>query len=475
VWVRPLLGSCLTIDQQRLSGIYAASLLRSLGAQIAGTGIDGSTIAIERYAWHAACDWAASGLMPLTGWPQHPPMQGPGAIASCADGALLALQLLADTTLPASLRGACLLSERAALLGLTRGGQVSPNGSCHLLQAADGWMALNLARNDDWALLPAWLQCDADVSDWLAVAGIVRDRSLAVLLERGRLMGLPVAAAQQRQRGEVRPWYRVHWQHKLDNSTSRSTRQRDGSPLIVDLSSLWAGPLCSHLLSLAGGSVIKVESLRRPDGARTASGAFYQLLNAGKASVALDLSVAAGCDQLKQLLLQADIVLEGSRPRALRQMGIEAEQLLLENPTLTWVSITGYGRSDPQADWVAFGDDAAVAAGVAAATASPPLFCGDALADPLTGLHAACAALAYWRAGGGVLLDLSLCDVTAHCLAFAPELQRARLECVDQSWSLVGNGQRCQVASPQSRLAAGPAASLGEDTMTMLREFRISC
>ena len=393
----PVSDAAMCIDQSRPSGAYAAGLLRSLGVPVDGEGLVGDFSAAD-----VAEDWAASGLMHLTGSADGPPLQGPGAIPSCARGALLALRRLSAVALPAALDGAQLLSERAALMGLRRGGRVSPNGSCHLLPTLDGWLALNLARDDDWSLLPAWLQCEAALRCWPDVADAVGGQRLSPLIERARLMGLP--AAPTRASTEHSPWYRVHY-----STGAPAVRRASGRPaLVIDLSSLWAGPLCCHLLWQAGARVIKVESRHRLDGARAGCRDFYHLLNQGKASVVLDLHDERGRAQLRQLLARADIVVEGSRPRALRQMGIEAEALLRANPGLTWLGITGYGRSLPQADWVAFGDDAAVAAGVAAATADPPRFCGDALADPLTGIHAACAALAHWRGGGGVLLDLSL-------------------------------------------------------------------
>ena len=131
------------------------------------------------------------------------------------------------------------------------------------------------------------------------------------------------------------------------------------APLVVDLSSLWAGPLCSHLLGLGGARVVKVESTARPDGGRTDDSGFFDLLNHGKASVALDLPSAEGVARLRSLLQAADVVIEGSRPRALRQWGIDAEALLADaaGPRV-WVSITGHGRDDAEGVRVAFGDDA---------------------------------------------------------------------------------------------------------------------
>ena len=64
--------------------------------------------------------------------------------------------------------------------------------------------------------------------------------------------------------------------------------------LVVDLSSLWAGPLCAQLLGQAGARVVKVESTTRPDGARQGPAGFYDLLHAGQRSVALDLTSPPG-------------------------------------------------------------------------------------------------------------------------------------------------------------------------------------
>ena len=95
---------------------------------------------------------------------------------------------------------------------------------------------------------------------------------------------------------------------------------------------------------MMGARVIKVESRTRPDGMRRAAGSFYDLLNAGKQSVALDLNLPGGRAQLRALIAQADVVIEASRPRALRQLGIVAEEILKEHPGLTWIALSGYGR-----------------------------------------------------------------------------------------------------------------------------------
>lgn len=455
----PLKGRDISIKSTDLSSNYSINLLASLGAQLDCRNNVNQADAVR--------DWAESGLVALTGYPDCP-MQGPAAIPSTAIGALEALKLIAKQHCLSGLNGARLLSERAAFMQLHRQGQISANSSCRLLKAKDGWIALNLAREDDWSLIPAWLECAGLDASWLAVIEKVVLLPVSQLVERGRLMGLPVAPAESDFK-EQDLWF------SIAASGKRKEHGSDTQPLVVDLSSLWAGPLCSHLLLKTGARVIKVESKKRPDGARQGNKDFFDLLNAGKESVVLDLSQDKGRQQLLLLISKADIVIEGSRPRALKQLGINAEELVKTEPGLTWISVTGYGREEPEANWVAFGDDAAVAAGVAMSTTEPPLFCGDALADPLTGIHAALAALAFWQGGGGVLVDLSLRGVTAHCLNFCSDVERGEAITDGDGWQLALGEKKFPVKFPECRYAETKAAIFGRDTEKIVKEFQLPC
>src|SRR5205085_3105186 len=104
-----------------------------------------------------------SGSMTLTGVPDGAPALAPGHLAAAARGATAAFTALAGAACADPLDGAALLGERAAVLGLTRGGTTSAGGHCRLVRARDGWVAVNLPRADDLAAVPAWLQraCDA--------------------------------------------------------------------------------------------------------------------------------------------------------------------------------------------------------------------------------------------------------------------------------------------------------------------------
>ncbi|HLG88093.1 MAG TPA: CoA transferase [Alphaproteobacteria bacterium] len=242
-------------------------------------------------------------------------------------------------------------------------------------------------------------------------------------------------------------------------------------------SSLWAGPLCGHLLRLLGARVVKVESMSRPDGARFGPARFFDLLNGGKQSVALDLSNGRGRAQLRSLLAHADIVIEASRPRALRQLGVQAEELVSEH-ALTWISITGYGREGEEANRIAFGDDAGASAGVSEFLIDgdgEPLFCGDAIADPLTGLHAAFAAWAHWQDGSGGLISLSLRDVTASCMALDRPASREAAAAREAEWQSVLSAHGAAADLPRAREPRTAARSLGADTNAVLSELGIAC
>jgi hypothetical protein len=255
------------------------------------------------------------------------------------------------------------------------------------------------------AAVPAVVGRELDGDVWAALAGAATSLGAAALVKRARLLGIAAAAlpALPTDNPDSAPF-------TVDRGGSASPAPE--RPLVVDFSAMWAGPLCARVLGDAGARVVKVESSRRPDGARAGDPAFYDWLHAGHESAVLDFADAADLRQLHALVAQADVVVEGSRPRALRQLGIDAETVVGRRPGVTWVSITGHGRAGDAGELIAFGDDAAVAGGLVAYDAGgQPVFCGDAIADPLAGLYAAAAAAASVAAGGGRIVGIALADV----------------------------------------------------------------
>lgn len=431
---------------------YASLLLQSLGSP-----------AVVETPDNRSADrlWRESGAMWLSGFSDGAPRHCAAPVASAMQGAWLSLCALSPSLLDPHFDAHCLLGERAAVARLQRAGQVSAGGAAHLLATADGWIVLNLAREDDWTLMPAWLESGVDNFEQLRA--VVATSASQLLVSRGRLMGLAVAILPEQLPNT--PF--GHWLKRRRLSMPVETRDR--KPLVVDLSSLWAGPLCSQMLQACGARVIRVESMKRPDGARRGPAQFHNLLNAGKESVALAFDTAEGRHYLRALLAHADIVIEGSRPRALEQMGIDAAAMVAEGTSKVWLSITGYGRETPCRDWIAFGDDASAAAGLVNAVGAPPVFCADAIADPLTGMHGAVAALQSWRTGGGELLDVSLFAVAQSVAALA---QKQPDRCSKEApVGMVVDSHASAVMPPRARVAATEAAALGAHTAAVLAEF----
>ena len=349
------------------------------------------------------------------------------------------------------LNALALLGERAVHMGLWRRGSTSCGGSCRLLRSGNGYLAVSLARDEDFEGVPAWLELDGTPTStpaaWSAVEHAVSSRDAEELVARAALLGLPVARV-----GEAagKP---ALVQTPLG---SAPVRQPAGS-VVVDLTALWAGPLCGDLLAGAGATVIKVESPARPDGARRGPAGFFDLLNGRKRSVALDFTRNEGIDTLCALVRRADVVLEASRPRALEQLGLRAADEVQSGGPQVWVSITGYGRKGEAGGRVAFGDDAAGGGGLVVWHEGAAMFCADAIADPITGLAAARACLDALASGGRWLLDVSMAGV---CAALASPTLPASPDVA--------------VAPPQARPAVRAAPALGSDTTQVLAELGLS-
>jgi hypothetical protein len=351
-----------------------------------------------------AQDWIDSGAMALTGLPDGEPLHSTGRPATLARAAALTLQLLtARSGAPLRIDGAPLLGQRAALLGTHRHGTTSVGGATRLLHGLDGWFALSLSRPDDIELVPALIETRSAGDPWDQVARWARGRAVREVVERAALLGL--AAGELRYPLDAPPTWRLR---RLPGPGAPRSRP----PLVVNLGSLWAAPLCAHLLSLAGAQVTDVESPNRPDGARLGTPNFYAALHDGHSLHILELTSPTGRAALHDLVNAADVVITASRRRALESLDVTPEQLDQSRDRI-WIEITGHGAA---ADRIAFGDDAAVAGGLVGWSPGGPVFAGDAIADPLTGLLAAVAASAALAAGGSWHARLALRDVAAYAI-----------------------------------------------------------
>jgi hypothetical protein len=320
-----------------------------------------------------------------------------------AEAQLTELAALTRANLPSA---ATLLGERAALNGLAVPGRTSAGGGCRIYDALDGPLALNLSRPSDLELLPALVGEAFDPAD---LAKRIAALPVGALLERGRVLGLALAGFDE-----------VPASPAVEQVVVGGRRQPKSKPLVVDLSALWAGPLAAQLLQRGGAEVIKVESVNRPDSLRHGDPAQFASLNRGKAELSLDLRSNAGQAALLALIARADVVIEAARPRALRQLGIDAAALVRAQPGLVWITLTGHGLRGEAANWIGFGDDAGIAGGLGRAlreATGAVGFVGDALADPLSGIVAALTAAKALQAGQGGRWAVAMSGVVAAAMA----------------------------------------------------------
>lgn len=294
--------------------------------------------------------------------------------------------------------GHSLIVERAPLLGHRGWGETSAGGSCRLIKTLDATLAVNLPRQEDISSVSAWLQAEVRDDIWSVIQNYAINSSSQVLLERAKLLGLAVSEV-----GEAKDM-------TIEITRKSSIAAYSRQPKVVDLSSMWAGPLCSWFLMRSGAEVIKIESSKRPDRGRLNQTPFFQRLNKGKSITAFDFDSKLGKNQLQKHIREADIVIESSRPRAMENMGISAEEEV--DRGAIWCSITGYGRN-LHPNRVGFGDDAAAAGCLLAQVDKSLWFVGDASADPLTGATAAALTHGLWFAGSSGLIDISLA-ATSH-------------------------------------------------------------
>ena len=194
---------------------------------------------------------------------------------------------------------------------------------------------------------------------------------------------------------------------------------------IVDLSTVFSGPLAAAVLADQGAQVIKVESLegdtsRMIGPAKGDLSATFIAANRGKRSLAMDLKQSAAKKILLELISAADVLINNFRPGVMERLGLSDEVLLQTNPRLIRLSITGYGSQGEAAQEKVYDAVIQAVAGVAATQRNPlngqPTVLATALCDKLTALNASQAVVAALYArekdGQGRRIDLSMLDAT---------------------------------------------------------------
>ncbi len=118
---------------------------------------------------------------------------------------------------------------------------------------------------------------------------------------------------------------------------------------VLDFTQNLPGPYATLVLASLGAEVIKVEP-PSGDSARVAA-SLFEIVNAGKQSIVLDLKQTSEHDTLARLVRSADVLVEGFRPGVMARFGCDAETARRSNPRLVYCSISGYGQDGPYASW----------------------------------------------------------------------------------------------------------------------------
>ncbi|GAA3238270.1 MULTISPECIES: CoA transferase [unclassified Streptomyces] len=192
---------------------------------------------------------------------------------------------------------------------------------------------------------------------------------------------------------------------------------------VLDLATLFAGPMAATLLGDFGADVVKIEHPLRPDPSRghgpakDGIGLWWKVLGRNKRTVTLDLSRPGGRNTLLRLAADADVIIENFRPGTLEKWGLGWPQLSAANPRLVLARVTGFGQSGPYARRPGFGTLAEALSGFAAVTGepgAPPTLPPFGLADSVAGLATAYAVLTALAArrhtGRGQIVDLALLE-----------------------------------------------------------------
>jgi len=234
------------------------------------------------------------------------------------------------------------------------------------------------------------------------------------------------------------------WRLETSSPSSTSLKPQVSSPKlpldgvrVADFSWVWAGPFCTMHLAHLGAEVIKIESRSHLDLTRRLPmfprdvepglnrNVLFNQWSLGKKSVAMNLTKPEGIALARELITKSDVVVDNFATGVMERLGLGYDQLKKLKPEIIMASISGYGHTGPQKNYMAYGPAIAPLTGLSSLTGysdGPPQEVGISYGDPNAGINAAvaiCAALAArHRTGRGQYIDVSLWEAVA---ALVPE------------------------------------------------------
>jgi formyl-CoA transferase len=198
---------------------------------------------------------------------------------------------------------------------------------------------------------------------------------------------------------------------------------------VIELGQLIAGPFAAKTLADFGADVIKIEPpttgdpLRKWRLLKDGTSVWWQIQSRNKRSIALDLKQAEAQDIVRQLVKDADVLIENFRPGAMEGWGLGPDELLALNPKLIMLRISGYGQTGPYRDKPGFGVVAEAMSGLRHLTAEPgrvPVRVGVSIGDTLASLHGVIGILLALHerhtSGKGQVIDVALYEAVFNCM-----------------------------------------------------------
>jgi crotonobetainyl-CoA:carnitine CoA-transferase CaiB-like acyl-CoA transferase len=192
---------------------------------------------------------------------------------------------------------------------------------------------------------------------------------------------------------------------------------------VLDLSRALAGPYATALLSDLGATITKVESIKGGDSTRGwppcegDDSLYFDSVNRGKSSIALDFYQPEGQALLRRLALAADVVIENFRPGVMAEIGLDPESLRAEKPTLIVASVSGFGATGPLSQTAGLDQVAQGMSGIMSVTGESAdemyrvgLPIVDVYAGIFTAFGIAAALVGRERTGHGLELSTSLLE-----------------------------------------------------------------
>ena len=188
---------------------------------------------------------------------------------------------------------------------------------------------------------------------------------------------------------------------------------------VIEMGQLIAGPFCGQLFADMGADVIKVEPPGKGDPMRTWGREGYPLwwkvCARNKRCITANLRETEGQNIIKQLVKEADFVLENFRPGTMEKWGLGYEDLKKINPKIIMIRVSGYGQTGPYSKRPGYASVGEAMGGVRYLMGDPdrkPSRAGISLGDTLAATYATVGALAALhhreKTGEGQVIDASI-------------------------------------------------------------------